>query len=135
MRNLLITVLLFVAFNLTAQERKVSIALDTVTAETGTFAPAFDNSFLGTQLYSGIVGFQFTIKNVTDSLNNVKLWGSYDGTNYVLVTTHVGAKAGAEATHIIYTANPVFLRYKMTATAAAGDAAIVKNIIYFQKRP
>ena len=133
MKTILALILLFASFNLIAQDRNIPIALDTVTAETATFAPVYSATFLGTVNYSGIVGFQFTVKNVTDSLNNVKLWGSYDGTNYILVTTHIGAKSGAENTQVIYEVNPKYLKYKMTATAASGDAAIVKNIRYFQK--
>jgi len=134
MKNILIFVLLFVAFNIQAQERMVSIRQDTVIAETTIFAPGYDNTFVGAQLYSGVVGFQFTIKNVTDSLNNVKLWGTFDGTNYILVSTLADCNTGSEANYIISTTPPLYLKYKLTATAAAGDAAVVKNVIYFQKK-
>ena len=53
------------------QEYIESISSVTLEAETATIEATYNNSFDGSKFYSGVVGFQFTITNVADTLLNL----------------------------------------------------------------
>jgi len=136
MKKSLFILLALVSLAANAQLRNVSLAADTVKgAETIYFAPSFNYVYSGTSLYAGLVGFQFTKTDVADSLSVLKMQGSYDGTNYVDLTSTTSSLTNTttNGNFFLYEVNPVFLKYRLLATCASGDTVRFSNVRYIHK--
>ena len=115
-----------------AQEYVESIASVTLEAETATIEATYTNSFDGSKFYSGVVGFLFTITNVQDTLENLYLEGSYDGTNYVFIDS---IAIYVDGNYSLSSSPPQFQKYRLNGTTATDDTVTLENIIYYEKIP
>lgn len=129
---ILILALLAVTNFTYSQEYVQDITSVTVEAETVAIEVTYDNSYDGSKFYNGIVGYQFTITNVQDTLESLYLEGGYDGTNYVFIDS---IAVYVDGTYSLSVANPEFLKYRLYATTAAADTVTLENITYFEKLP
>jgi len=126
----------FLGLAANAQKRNVSITTDTVQgAETVYFAPTYSYTYTGVSSYAGLVGFQFTKTDIADSLSVLTLQGSYDGTNYVAITSSGASltETTTDGNFLLYEANPLFLKYRLAATCASGDTVKFTNVKYIHK--
>lgn len=136
MKNIFtIALILLATLTLSAQKRNVPIAADTAQGNTVYFEPNYTIAFLGASTYTGVVGIQFTKTDVADSCSSIKLQGSRDGSNFVDVTdaTAYLENTTTDGNFFLYDENPIYLKYRLAATAATGDTTIFSNVGYIWK--
>jgi len=80
--------------------------------------------------YSGIASFSFTMTNITDSCNVVRMEGSNDFSNWGTVTS-------LSATNVTYGVlkdqNPDYLYYRLFTSTAAGDTVNITSVNFIYK--
>lgn len=130
MKNLinLILILVLSANLLHAQEKVESIDSIYVQSDTVYAEVDYDFYYDGSKYYDGVVGYLFTVE---DTINKVSLEGSYDGVQYVNVAD---LDSLSNDNYSISDVDPEYQKYRLGAYGASGDTAILKNIIYYEKK-
>jgi hypothetical protein len=134
MKNLfLIVCLVVVAMTASAQRIDKSfvcatcaVTSDTVAAETVYYSYA-----VPVKTSDGILGFQFTKADLTDSCSVIKMQGSQFSTFTSVVDltgTAALANTTTDGTTFLYVTDPVYLFYRLKVTAASGDAVKFTNV-------
>jgi hypothetical protein len=130
---ILISLMAFVAFAVNAQRidksyvcSTCSVTSDTVSAETVYYTYAAP-----VKTFDGILGFQFTKTDLTDSCSVLKMQGSmFSSFTSVVDLTGTAALANTttDGTTFLYVTDPIYLYYRLKVTAAAGDAVKFTNV-------
>ncbi len=108
-----------------------AITADTVAAETTYYSYA-----VPIKTSDGILGFIFDRKDVTDSCSVLTMQGAMESAFAAPVTLTGTAACTAtttDGTYFLYVTNPVFLYYRLKATAAGGDAVRFTNVTLIYK--
>jgi hypothetical protein len=131
-RLIFIFMLVSVALTSMAQQRIQAVDSAYTTNQTKNIIVTYNDEYGGYAFSNGVVGYAFTIVNYADTLNHVYFQGSWDKTNWVTVSILPRMTAG---NYILYDSSPEFFYYRLNTSAASGDRATIKNIIYFEKLP
>lgn len=133
MRTILIGILLFVAFSVSAQQGFQTFAADTINGDTATTTSTVN------VVYNGFVTFDFDVKGkAQNDTVYIDFQGSNDAwTSYktISTTTHI---QGASAVYTKYqlSASPAtYLRYRIVKRPlAVADTAYFANKVFIYKR-
>lgn len=129
MKKLILSIVLLCAFIVNAQSfnpELVGSTPDTTVTTAITY-----NGGLAVEKYSGIAGYAYTFTTGTsDTVGTAALYGSYDATNWKIVTTATNQVAG---TYSLSDANPDYFYYKLVLTPQSGDSIFVSKVHEFIK--
>lgn len=132
MKKIIFLLMLFTLGALVSNAQTRPVTADTVIgAETVYFAPSYNYVFDGKYDYSGVVGFQYGVQNIQDSLKTFALEGSLDGISYVNVSSVT--ETNSEGTKAIFDTSPTFVKYRLSASCIASDTVYIYNITYIEK--
>ncbi len=131
MRNLLLFFALFLTLGASAQyTNRPYASTDTVKGDTVYITPG-----IPFYEYNGIVGFQGTKADVTDSLSIMRMEGSWNGSNWVALTESTTYKTltTTDGNYFLYDSDPEYLYYRLMLAAASGDTVANSNLIFISK--
>jgi hypothetical protein len=128
MKKLLILVIaLALGASLNAQQYIYTFANDTVSADTNTY-PSLTGKIKAASS-TGLLSFQFTKVDVTDSLSFARIEGSDNGTTWTILTDNAAlVNTTTDGTTKLYLSTPLlYLYYRVRIACAAGDRVAVTS--------
>lgn len=112
-----------------AQGNQQTIGAVSVEAETVLVEPVYDFYYDGSVFYDGVVGFQFTISNIKDTLNGLYFEGGYNA-GFVHIDS---INVYIDGTYSLSQSPPEYNKYRLRAVTAVGDTVTLENIVYYAK--